>query len=193
MCLTRIRRHVSLSLSLSLSRPVHGLCWYCHVSFVWGRLWIWLLLCGVSFVFGLIFLWPVFMQWIFCNLSDNKKSGVSLLSHFSISSPVRGFYFVFVSLWFPKANFVVKSFVAKLQPSKFKRNLLSLIPCFFRKKIQIVEKCFFWRKTSPHFNTVYKFGAIFVIPKSQEFARFCTTSNFTINHQSMLNLFWDDP
>jgi hypothetical protein len=138
-------------------------------------------------------IWPVFMQWIFCNLSDNKKSGVSLLSHFSISSPVRGFYFVFVSLWFPKANFVVKSFVAKLQPSKFKRNLLSLIPCFFRKKIQIVEKCFFWRKTSPHFNTVYKFGAIFVIPKSQEFARFCTTSNFTINHQSMLNLFWDDP
>lgn len=106
ICLTRIQRHVSLS--LSLSRPVHGLCWYCHV--LRPCLWIWLLLCGVSFVFGLIFSWPVFMQRI-CNLSDNKKSGVSLLSRFSVSSPVRGFYFVFVSLWFPKANFV-----AKLQP-----------------------------------------------------------------------------
>jgi len=63
ICLTRIQRHVSLS--LSLSRPVHGLCWYCHV--LRPCLWIWLLLCGVSFVFGLIFSWPVFMQRI-CNL-----------------------------------------------------------------------------------------------------------------------------
>ncbi len=71
--------------------------------------------CVGFFFFGLIFSWPVFMQWI-CNLSDNKKSGVSLLSHFSVSSPVSGFYFVFVSLWFPKANFIVTNFAAKLQP-----------------------------------------------------------------------------
>jgi hypothetical protein len=133
--LARIKRAVDLLSAwqeyegtfLSLSRPVHGLCWYCHVSFVWGHLWIWLLFCGLSFVFGLIFSWPVFMQWI-CNLSDNKKSGVSLLSHFSVSSPVSGFYFVFVSLWFAgfyfvfvslwfaKEIFVVVNFFAKLQP-----------------------------------------------------------------------------
>lgn len=87
ICLTRIRRHVSLSLSSCIA-----MCLLFEAAYGWR----WLL-CGVSFVFGLIFSWRVFMQWI-CNLSDNKKSGVSLLSHFSVSSPVSGFYFVFVSL-----------------------------------------------------------------------------------------------
>jgi hypothetical protein len=140
ICLTRIRRHVSLSLSLSLFMDFVGIAMSLLVEAAYG-----FGCCSVVFLLFLIFSWPVFMQWI-CNLSDNKKSGVSILSHFSVSSPVCGFYFVFVSLWFPKANFVVANFIAKLQPQKLKRNMLSLLPCFFRKKIHIVEKFFFEEK-----------------------------------------------